>query len=181
MRYSKARYLIQIYKKLTELGVPWEKIRGIGWTRVREVLPLVNQENVDSWLHRARRLSTRHLKKAITIERLHARGARQKSAGAEPEGKTSSDGQGQDDGASPAKTPAPWRAGSDRDPEGEVVGTLILRGCPEQVEIVNAAIDQRMKESGFDSRMACLAAICAPHLSCEDTARLELERTEPRP
>ena len=54
----KAYYLIQIYSTFCEgLNVKQEDISGIYWTTLRQILPIINKENHEEWIEKARTLS----------------------------------------------------------------------------------------------------------------------------
>ena len=48
--YRKAAYCANIYSKLVESGIAWEKVKGIGWTKLMTLLPVITNENADQWV-----------------------------------------------------------------------------------------------------------------------------------
>lgn len=50
--YRKAMYLIQIYNGLVESGVAWEKVKHLGWSKLKELAVILTPENVDDWVAR---------------------------------------------------------------------------------------------------------------------------------
>ena len=48
--YRKANYFVSIYNYLAESKVPWAKFSGLGWTKVKEIASVVNNDNVDQWV-----------------------------------------------------------------------------------------------------------------------------------
>lgn len=53
----KAKYLVSIWKRLrAELGVKKSMIEKVGWTKAKVILPVVNEENVEQWLDKAKNL-----------------------------------------------------------------------------------------------------------------------------
>jgi len=50
--YRKAMYLIQIYNGLVESGVTWEKVKHLGWSKLKELAVILTPENVDDWVAR---------------------------------------------------------------------------------------------------------------------------------
>lgn len=58
IKYRKAMYLIEIYNALVESGVPWDSVKEMGWTKLREVAGLLTKENMDEWAERAKSMST---------------------------------------------------------------------------------------------------------------------------
>ena len=61
LQYRKAMYLIEIYDGLVEADIPWSKVSGIGWTKLKELAKILTTENVDYWVERANNLSTLNL------------------------------------------------------------------------------------------------------------------------
>lgn len=49
----KARYLISIYTELVTKQIPWEKVGHLGWTKLKELAPILTLENVDEWVTKA--------------------------------------------------------------------------------------------------------------------------------
>ncbi len=54
MRWRTATYLRDIYVKFTSLGVRGEDCVGVGWGKLKELLPIVTKENVKYWLDEAK-------------------------------------------------------------------------------------------------------------------------------
>jgi len=48
--YRKAMYMIGIYNGLVESGVPWDTVKDLGWTKLKELAEILTEENVDEWL-----------------------------------------------------------------------------------------------------------------------------------
>ena len=65
LQYRKAMYWIQIYDKLIESGVPWAKIKNVGWTKVKDLAMILTLENVDEWVERAINSTVLQLQEAI--------------------------------------------------------------------------------------------------------------------
>lgn len=61
MKYRKAAYLISIYNGLVEANVPWEKVAHLGWSKLKELAGLLNEDNVDEWVKKAEELSVKAL------------------------------------------------------------------------------------------------------------------------
>jgi len=49
----KARYLMQIYTDLVTNSIPWEKVAGLGWTKLKDLAPILTLENLDEWVEKA--------------------------------------------------------------------------------------------------------------------------------
>jgi len=61
----KARYLISIYDNLVTKMIPWEKVSKVGWTKLKELAPVLTPENVDEWVAKAMALSTLELQAVL--------------------------------------------------------------------------------------------------------------------
>ena len=71
--YHKATYFIQIYNCLVESGVPWEKVKSVGWTKLKEIAKVINNDNVDQWVKVASEQNTITL--IDTVKKFLAQGA----------------------------------------------------------------------------------------------------------
>jgi hypothetical protein len=58
LHYRKATYLIEIYNRLGQSGVPWSKVKSIGWTKLKEIAKVLTVENVDEWVQIASNSNT---------------------------------------------------------------------------------------------------------------------------
>ncbi len=65
MKYRKAMYLVGIYNNLVESGVAWDKVKAIGWTKLKEIAHLLTDENVDEWVERANVMTTLQLQEYV--------------------------------------------------------------------------------------------------------------------
>jgi len=65
LHYRKAMYLIKIYDGLVEADIPWFKVSGLGWTKLKELADILTTENVDEWVERANNLSVLQLIAAV--------------------------------------------------------------------------------------------------------------------
>lgn len=64
--YRKANYLVGIAQTVKSLKIPWEDVEGIGWTKMRTLVPILKQEGgVGDWLDLARQLSVKDLEKLV--------------------------------------------------------------------------------------------------------------------
>jgi hypothetical protein len=61
IHYRKATYWSAIYNHLAESKVPWEKVKGIGWTKLKEIAEVLTIENVDDWVQIASSQTTLQL------------------------------------------------------------------------------------------------------------------------
>ena len=49
----KAYYLVQIYSAVADLGLGWDELKPIGWTKLKELAPVLKDGNPAEWLARA--------------------------------------------------------------------------------------------------------------------------------
>lgn len=77
----KAHYLIQIYSDLVTKQIPWEKVSGLGWTKLKDLSPVLTLENVDEWVAKAQNLTVLELQAML----------KSKLEGGEASAKTTSD------------------------------------------------------------------------------------------
>lgn len=57
----KARYLIDIYTQLVSKMIPWDKVKGLGWTKLKDLAAVLTLENVDEWVAKATGLTVKEL------------------------------------------------------------------------------------------------------------------------
>jgi len=57
----KARYLIQIYDNLVTKQIPWDKVGHLGWTKLKDLAPVLTPENVDEWVAKAEKCTVLEL------------------------------------------------------------------------------------------------------------------------
>jgi hypothetical protein len=57
----KTFYFISLGRKLEDLGVSSEKLQGIGWTKAKEIIPVLTAENADDWFNAAATSRTKKL------------------------------------------------------------------------------------------------------------------------
>lgn len=50
IHYRKAMYLMSIYNDLVEAEIPWEKIKVLAWSKLKEISSILTAENVDEWV-----------------------------------------------------------------------------------------------------------------------------------
>jgi len=61
----KARYLVSIYDNLVTKMIPWDKVSHLGWTKLKDLAPIITPENVDDWVAKAEKLTVVELQAAI--------------------------------------------------------------------------------------------------------------------
>jgi hypothetical protein len=65
LHYRKGMYLIKIYDGLVEAEIPWHKVSGLGWTKLKELADILTQENCDEWVAKAESMTTLNLQAAV--------------------------------------------------------------------------------------------------------------------
>jgi hypothetical protein len=65
LHYRKAMYLISIYKHLVEKQIPWNAVKDVGWTKLKELAPILTAKNVEMWVNRSKKLTVMQLQEAI--------------------------------------------------------------------------------------------------------------------
>jgi hypothetical protein len=65
IHYRKAMYLVKIYDGLVEAEIPWHKVSGLGWTKLKELADILTNENVDEWVAKAQDMTTLNLIAAV--------------------------------------------------------------------------------------------------------------------
>jgi hypothetical protein len=68
MERRKARYFIAIYEKLRDLSLTAETFRGVGWTKLRALVRVLTEDNVEHWADLARKNSKSELEKLVQAE-----------------------------------------------------------------------------------------------------------------
>lgn len=61
----KAKYLMEIYDHLVTKMIPWDKVQGLGWTKLKDLARHLTLENVDSWVEKASKLSVVELQAVL--------------------------------------------------------------------------------------------------------------------
>lgn len=64
--YRRASYLVQIAETVASLRIAWDDVQGIGWTKMRTILPaLKDGVDVGEWLSLCEELSVKDLEKLV--------------------------------------------------------------------------------------------------------------------
>jgi len=65
VKYRRAKYLVSIASAVHELGLDWDDIQAIGWTKARSLLPFLrnngNPAEYDGWIEYAQESTVREL------------------------------------------------------------------------------------------------------------------------
>lgn len=73
LHYRKALHWVAIYNALVEAQVPWSKVKGIGWTKLKEIAEVLTPSNVEEWVKIAATQTTLQL--IETVKSHKAQGA----------------------------------------------------------------------------------------------------------
>jgi hypothetical protein len=63
--YRTARYMVEVANAVERSNVSWDQVSDIGWTRLKLIASVLNQDNTEDWLDVARTHSTRDLEGVI--------------------------------------------------------------------------------------------------------------------
>lgn len=80
--YRKAMYLISIYNGLVEADIAWEKVAVLGWTKLKELVGVLNKDNVDDWVEKAKSSTVLQLMADIQA---HKKSANESNGGTDSE------------------------------------------------------------------------------------------------
>lgn len=48
--YRRFAYFVEIYNKIVDSGIPYDKIKLVGWTKLKEIVGVLTTDNVDHWV-----------------------------------------------------------------------------------------------------------------------------------
>lgn len=135
IQYRKAMYWVQIYDKLIESGVSWNKVKSVGWTKLKDLVAVLTNDNVDDWITLANKSTTLQLQAAI---------AKAKTGTLATSGITPTE-----------DTPAPEKQ----------VTTFTVKVHNDQKTVINEAIEKALLEANTEFPGVALEAICMNYLS----------------
>lgn len=99
-KLRKALYLASIYESVIDLGLTWQELRPVGWSKLKELVGVVDRDNAQAWLATA-------AADGMTVVKLHAL-VQEAKAGTTGEGatgdRTTGDGAAANRVAVPAST-----------------------------------------------------------------------------
>lgn len=71
VQYRKARYLVGIAEAIKDLNIDWRDVEGVGWTKMRTLLPMLKEDGVvGDWLEVAKQYSVKDLEKLVKDAKL---------------------------------------------------------------------------------------------------------------
>lgn len=65
INYRRAVYWVGIYNNLSNSKVPWEKVKHLGWTKLKEIAGILTPDNVDEWVKLAEANTTLQLQEIV--------------------------------------------------------------------------------------------------------------------
>lgn len=133
MDYRKAVYLIANFRTIKALGIPATALKGVTWSALRHVTPILTAENATLWLDAARSTTHASLINAVALEKA-------KQAGALP----------------------PPMPGDGTAALPETV-SKVFNLYPGQKATIDAAIDKAKIEGNLDAQGAALELIAAAY------------------
>ena len=136
MAYRKSMYLIGIYNGLVKSGVLWSQVAHLGWTKLKELAPILTPDNVEQWVGLAENMTVLQLQEHIKSESAGA------SAGGDaPEGAEGSVA------------------------EAKKTTTMTFKLHEDQKETVRAALDKVKHETGTEFDSVALETLCLDFLA----------------
>jgi len=138
MQYRKAMYWISIYKALVESGVPWAKVQGIGWSKLRLIASELTLDNVDEYVEIANEMTQAQL-----VEYLKEQKKGSMDSGDEKPSK--------EDAVSEAKK----------------LSTLTFKVHDDQKEVIKEALEEAKNNADTEFESVALEAICLDFLSSD--------------
>ena len=155
---------IKIYDWLLEADVPWEKLEHIGWTKIRLFARYLEKGNIDEWIEVAAKMNAGELhqyaksraeeaaKKALVPKHI--------GCAIEEESTHVDTSAANDDNHSENGEETEKMALVTEEAALKTQQTKTFRFYPEQLKIVEVAIEMVMKDSGTSSRRVALERIC---------------------
>ena len=60
-----AHYHVSIYRTLSAKGIAWSRLSHLGWSKVKELVPVLTKGNVEQWAARAEEVNVQQLGAAV--------------------------------------------------------------------------------------------------------------------
>ena len=71
LHYRRSKYLVGIAQVVKDMNIPWEDIEGIGWTKMRTLVPILKEQGVvGDWLDLASQYTVKELEKLVADSKL---------------------------------------------------------------------------------------------------------------
>lgn len=83
-KLRKALYLASIYESVIDLGLTWQELRPVGWSKLKELVGVVDKDNAQAWLATAASDGMTVLKLHALVQEAKGGEAREGEGGAAP-------------------------------------------------------------------------------------------------
>lgn len=67
MKLRKAEYFVNIYDTVKKLQLPEAEVKELGWTKMKDLVRVITEENAKEWLKKAKKMSSRELTDAVKV------------------------------------------------------------------------------------------------------------------
>ncbi len=69
IKYRKAMYLVDIWDKVKTLKLSKAKVAKLGWTKMKDIASVINEDNAKEWLEKAEKMTSREVTEAVKVTR----------------------------------------------------------------------------------------------------------------
>lgn len=69
IEYRKTRYFIEIWDKVKSLNLPIERVKKMGWTKMKDLAAVITKENYEEWFDKAEKMTTREVTESVKTAR----------------------------------------------------------------------------------------------------------------
>ena len=71
LHYRRSKYLVGIAQVVKDMNIPWDDIEGIGWTKMRSLIPILKEQGmIGDWLELAKLHSVKELDKLVADSKI---------------------------------------------------------------------------------------------------------------
>jgi hypothetical protein len=71
LHYRRSKYLVGIAQVVKDMGIPWEDIEGVGWTKMRSLIPILKEQGeIGDWLELAKMHTVKELDKLVADSKI---------------------------------------------------------------------------------------------------------------
>lgn len=67
--YRKSMYMIDIWDKVIKFRLDKKKVAALGWTKMKDIVTVINAKNAAKWLEKAKKMSSREVTEACKISK----------------------------------------------------------------------------------------------------------------
>ena len=83
-KLRKALYLVSIYESVIDLGLTWNELKPVGWSKLKELVGVITQDNASQWLATAAAEDMTVLKLHALVRETKGEGTQRRVASSEP-------------------------------------------------------------------------------------------------